>query len=285
MRLIGRAKKISELTLKDFKNYDVITSVHAFYGSSDEEFVGLNRILATLYRRTHWDKPWFLMVREAANFIYSRIKLTKNQHIAKADFIYLLREARHMGYAVGVDTVRWTAIDIEIRDVSDYTFIKSVGRKGLPRDLRFVYRYINPYSMMRMKPNQFVLVTDSGSIGVGIFDYPPWHKEEKEDLVRQFGIQIKYGEVPDYGNERRNTVSDFEHVEISENYDHLRSEAKVAKLMNRSSGTIHNHVATHDREVTNQGRCRRCFRARSPLSTHLLRSSSSSSTSQKTKRE
>ena len=254
------AIKISELKFSDIKKYDVVTSVHAFYGSSDEEYIGLNRILDVLYRRTHWENPWFLLVREAANFIYSRIKLTKNQHIAKADFIYLLREARHMGYAVGVDTVRWTAIDIEIRDVSDYTFLKSVGRKGLPRDLRFIYRYINPYSMMRMKPNIFVLVTDSGSIGVGASDYPYWHKEEKEDLMRELGIGIQYGEIPDYGNERRNTVSDFEHADIIRKYGELKSMGKVAKALGRSPATIKSHIDFHEREVAKSGRCSRCTR-------------------------
>ena len=249
------SKKLSELTFSDFEDYDVITSVHAFYANSNEEFVGLNKILGLLYRRTHWNYPWFLLVREAANFIYSRIKLTKNQHIAKADFVYLLREARHMGYAVGVDTIRWTAVDVEIRDVSDYTFLKSVGRKGLPKDLRFIYRYINPYSMMRMKPSQFVLLTDSGSIGIGMSDYPPWHKEEKEDLVRKLGIEISYGDVPDYGNPRRNTVSDFEHKQIIEKYKELQSMAKVAKLFGRSTKTIKDHIDAH-----NDGVCLRCAR-------------------------
>lgn len=262
--------KISELKASDFKKYDVVTSVHAFYSTPEEEFVGLNRILDTLYRRTHWDQPWFLMVREAANFIYSRIKLTKNQYLAKADFIYLLREARHMGYAVGVDTIRWTAIDVEIRDVSDYTFIKSVGRKGLPPDLRFIYRYINPYDMMRMQPNQFVLVTDSGSIGVGTFKYPFWHKEEKEDLREKLKIEIDYGEVPNYGVERRNTVSDFEHEHIIEKYSQERSEKKVAVLVGRSSGTIHNHVVDHNEDIKGKGECRRCARIKSSFAQHLL---------------
>lgn len=249
------SKKISELSFSDLLDYDVITSVHAFYGNADEEFIGLNRILEVIYRRTHWDYPWFLLVREAANFIYSRIKLSKNQHVAKADFIYLLREARHMGFAVGVDTIRWTAVDVEIRDVSDYTFIKSVGRKGLPPDIRFIYRYINPYSMMRMKPNQFILITDSGSIGVGGFDYPPWHKEEKEDLIRKFNIEIEYGSIPDYGNPRSKRVSDFEHKRIIDLYEELHSMAKVAERLGRSTKTIKDHIDAH-----NEGNCPRCAR-------------------------
>lgn len=87
----------------------------------------------------------FLMVREASNFIYARVQISKFQHVAKADFLYLLREGRHMGLGIGVDTIRWTSIDKEVRDVSDYTYIKRVGTQGLPHDLRFVYSWMHAY--------------------------------------------------------------------------------------------------------------------------------------------
>ena len=249
-------KKISELTLKDFNDYDVALTVHSFFNNLREEFIGLNKILDILYQCTHWNEPWALVIREAANFIYSRITLGKNQFEAKAEFIYLLREGRHMGYPVGVDTIRWTSIDIEIRDVSDYIFIKSIGRKGLPPELRFVYRYINPFSLMRMAPDKFLIITDTGAIGVGSFDFPYWHKKEKEDLLRQFNIEIEYGEVPNYGNPRRNTVSDFEHDNLMTIYEREKSCAKVAKLTGRSAQTINTHYRMH----TQEGGCPICRR-------------------------
>jgi hypothetical protein len=93
-------RKASELTLKDIHDHRIIVSSSPFYGSLDEEFRALNRVIYdVLYHRTTWARVWFLMVREASNFIYSRIKITKNQPIAKADFIYLLREARHSARA------------------------------------------------------------------------------------------------------------------------------------------------------------------------------------------
>lgn len=254
-------KKFMDLKPSDFNDYQVITSVHGFYGKSDEEFIGLNHILDVLYHRTHWTEPWYLLVREAANFIYSRIKLNQNQLIAKADFIYLLREARHMGYAVGVDTIRWTAIDVEVRDVSDYTFLKSVGRKGLPYDLHFVYRYINPYSMMNTKKNQFVLVTDTGSIGLGRFGYPYWHKVEKEDLFQKLNIQVEPTEVPNYGEgsaHGRPTVSDFEHAEMLKRRKAGATIEKIAEDLHRSSSTVATHVEEHNKYP--EGECPRCRR-------------------------
>lgn len=255
--------KISQLRLSDFKEYRIILTASCFFSSLDEHFHGLNQLIDTLYKRTHWKQPWFLMIREAANFIYSRVKLVKNQTIAKADFIYLLREARHMGYAVGVDTVRWTAIDIEIRDAADYIFLKRVGVQGLPYDLHWLYKYIDPYSMMGPKPETFVLVSNRGPIAIGKFGYPPWHKEEKENIARELGIKIEYGEVPDYGEPNLHTVSDFEHANIIEKRGNEISMEKIAKALHRSKSTIKGHVDKHNEGIKERGYCIRCRRVKS----------------------
>jgi len=49
---------------------------------------------------------------------------------------------------------------------------------------------------MNPKPHQFVLLSNRGPIAVGIFDKPPWHKKEKENLFKELDIQIKYGSTP-----------------------------------------------------------------------------------------
>lgn len=138
------AKSVSEVKLSDFEKYRVVLSCSAFHSGVEAEFQAMNQIVLTLYRRTHWEHLWFLMIREASNFIYSRLKISPNQTIAKADFLYLLREARHMGYPTGVDTLRWTGMDADARGIADYLFIKRVGVTGLPKELHFLYAYINP---------------------------------------------------------------------------------------------------------------------------------------------
>ncbi len=60
-----------------------------------------------------------------------------------------------MGYGVGVDTIRWTSIDREVRDVADFIMIERVGTKGLPYDLRLVYSYIRPSALMNPPPGLF----------------------------------------------------------------------------------------------------------------------------------
>jgi hypothetical protein len=259
------AKSINELALSDFEKYKVILSCSAFHSGVEAEFHGMNKIIVELYRRTHWEKPWFLMVREASNFIYSRLKISPNQTIAKADFLYLLREARHMGYGTGVDTIRWTGVDADVRGVADYIFIKRVGVTGLPKDLHFLYRYIHPPSFMNPKPRIFTLISSRGPLALGTFDYPWWHKTEKEDILNLLDIKIDMGDTPDYGDEARHTVSDFEHLRLVALYSELRSMQKVAKTLSRSPSTVNKQITEHDDEVKKSGYCSACKRVRGAL--------------------
>ncbi|MCJ7633777.1 hypothetical protein MUP77_15495, partial [Candidatus Bathyarchaeota archaeon] len=72
-----------------------------------------------LYKRMHYKRLVFLVCREAANFYYSRLNVSDSQIFAKSQMIYLIREARHMGLALGLDSIRYYAIDIDIRNLSD----------------------------------------------------------------------------------------------------------------------------------------------------------------------
>ncbi len=247
---------------RDFKDYKVILAVSAFFGDMNEEFECLNKVVDSLYYRTHWREPWIVMIREAGNFIYSRIKMVKNQTIAKNEFVYLLREARHCGYAIGADTLRWTSIDKEIRDVSDYIFLKRLGIMGLPRDLRWVYRYVQPMAFSNPKPSEFICVSSRGPLGAGRFSKPFWHKDEKEDILNLLKLKPEYGDIPDYGDEARNTVSDFEHADIIRKYVELKGMVKVGKALGRSPATVLKHIQDHKKQVGDRGYCIKCKRVK-----------------------
>lgn len=262
-------KHLSKVTLSDFRNYHVIIAVSAFFSQLKEEHHFIQTISDKLWHRTHWTKPWCLCIREAANLIYSRISLKDNQAQAKAHFLYTLREARHSGFACTCDAIRFRAVDIDLRSVADYTFFKSVGVYGLPRELRFIYRYIEPYSIMRMPVDRFILLTRRGTIAIGDFEYAKWHKTEKENLLREFDIQIDYGDMINYADDARKRVSDFEHLRIvtirhdeGENGKPLGMD-KVAKLLKRSRRTIYVQITDHNESIQTSGVCAKCKRTRS----------------------
>ena len=50
-----------------------------------------------------------------------------------------------MGFAMSIDTLKFTSIDSDIRNVTDYLILKSQGVTGLPDDLSFLYGFIEPH--------------------------------------------------------------------------------------------------------------------------------------------
>jgi len=257
-------KHFNDVKLSDFRKYKVVLTVSAFYPNISEEFMAIRELTNLLRLRTHWKEPWFLGIREAANLLYSRISLGGDQTRAKAYFVYMLREMRHHGYAICADALRSLSIDVDVRSAAHYTIIKNVGIKGLPYELRFVYKYFEPLSLMKMKPETYIVLSRRGSIGIGKFEYPWWHKTEKEDIINLLGIKISHGEPIDYGKAKHH-VDDFEHAAIIENYLKLGSQAKVAKTHQRSSRTIYNEITKHNHDIEIKGSCNRCKCIQSPF--------------------
>lgn len=261
--------QVNKLTLADFEKHEVILTTHAFYNTNHEYFQALQQITSLLWdKRTYWTEPWCVVIREAANMIYSRLQIVKDSNMAKADFIQMLREARHSGLAVCVDTLRWTSLDKEIRDVSDYVFFKRLGSIGLPKDLSFMYKFVNPLSMMKLKPNVFVTLTSQGNIGFGRFDYPTWHKEEKENILLKLNVDIEYDGV---SKEQGFNVSILEHVKIMENYKETESMGNTAAQLNRSKSTISEQVRLHNENIEEVGYCLECRKAKSLLDQEVFK--------------
>jgi len=176
-------KAASKLKLRDFDAYDFIISASPLYLSPDDEFINAAQITDRVYKRLSWKRYVYGIVREAANLYYSRLKVSDNQIFAKSQMVYLIREARHVGLALGLDSVRYYAIDIDIRNLSDYIILKSQGLFGLTKDLNWLYSIFEPYIIRNMPAKHFLVVSRRGAIGVGEFKELSWHKKERENIA------------------------------------------------------------------------------------------------------
>lgn len=261
-------KLADQATLQDFDNNDIVISSSPFFLGIDQEFNYAARLTDLLYKRMSYKRLVYLVCREAANFYYSRLKVSDNQIYAESQMVYLIREARHMGIALGLDSTRFFSIDIDIRHLTDYLLLKSQGVQGLSKDLKWLYSYIGPALIRNMKPNRFVVVARNGAIGLGVFPEVSWHKREREDILREVNIKVEYGEVLKEGEfkGRWKTLSDKEHAQLIELYvtENLGMQT-VAKRMSRSSKTISDHLHSHDRAVQRCGFCASCKRVNSKL--------------------
>jgi hypothetical protein len=191
--------------------------------------------------------------------------VNKDQLAAKAEAVYLIRESRHMGSALGLDSLKYTSIDIDMRMLTDFQIIKSLGRFGLPDDLKWLYSFVRPEFIRKMGKGEFVIITNSGAIGIGVFSPLSWHKQEGEHILRAVGVKVEYGEVPVTSQDRRTytTISNDEHVEIMALYlDSKQSMAKIEKQKSRSRSTIKNQIDEHNEAITRSGFCPKCQRVR-----------------------
>jgi len=184
-------KSWDKLTLSEFEKYRIIISASPLYIDRNEEFRAVNRILDILFTRLGWRRYIYILVREAANLIYSRFKHKENQLLAKAECVYLIRESRHHGLAMGLDTQKFTSVDVDLRILLDYLIIKTQGAIGLPRDLWWVYSWIKPEWLQWAKPQYFAIISRRGSIGIGLFEMPSWHKRPRENLLKALGIKVE----------------------------------------------------------------------------------------------
>lgn len=180
--------------LEDLKKGDIFISASPLYTSMDNEFEAVNRIFDKLWNRTYWNTPIFIVIREAANLLYSRIKVRKNQTMAKAELTYMLRESRHSGLALGLDSTKHTSIDVDVRKLTDFLVLKNLGMYGLPKDLHWIYSVFDPNELQKLNPKEFALVTKEGAMGLGTSDLPRWHKREGEHILRKVGVNPKYYE-------------------------------------------------------------------------------------------
>ena len=127
--------------------------------------------------------------------MYSRLQVVKDTQKAKSQTIEFLRQSRHIGVAVGVDTIRYTGVDTELRGVIDYIFIKGTGIEGLPKDyLRWVYSYIKPRAIDTLHPQYAIVISKQRPMAIFKIEYPWWHKEEKEDILETLDIGIEYNQ-------------------------------------------------------------------------------------------
>lgn len=263
----AEVKNAVDLKLSDLDKFKVIISCSAFYSRIEEEWYTITKLMNKLWHRSHWKHPNCLLMREASNLIYARLSLGETQYLAKSYLIYVIREMRHCGFAVALDTIRWYGIDIDIRTIADYTFIKAQGIEGLPASLRFLYRYFRPFGIARTPVHAFAIVSRKAPLGFGTSTLPYWHKLEREDLLEQFDIRIDYRELPHEPQGKMAKVGDYEHLRIVKARMTLKGKKdktigmeELAVRLGRSSATVFKHITMHNNMVHAVGECDRCNR-------------------------
>ena len=263
------SKPTSKCTVEDIDHYDIIISASPLYSSIDVEYSQINRLVDEVYGRLVWERPLYLLIREAANLLYSRLKVSQDQTLAKAQLTYFTREARHCGFSLGLDTQKLSSIDIDIRVTLDYIFFKSLDIYGLPQDLRWLYKVYKPSALQRMPTNMFIMLTGMGSHGVGSFPYHEWHKRAGEDILKSVGVEVSHGEILVESKPSR-VIGDLQHVRIVKMRVDGYNFREIAETEEISRGSSWAHIHAHNDEVAKKGECTKCKRAKSEYATIII---------------
>lgn len=259
-------RTIDQVSLGDFEKYDIVISARPLFQNREAEYYSIGRLSQKLYTRFYWNRLIFGLVREASSLWFSRMMLSGTQSDMKTESAYVLRESRHVGLGLALDSLRWTGIDRDFRAHLDMTFIKACGIEGLADEMRFLYSFFSPLWVRAMKPYQFIVVSRKGPLGAGWLEFHDWHKKEGENMLKQLDIKIEVGEELKLAEDRgtHKTVSDLEHVEFIDEYFNGKGMRTIALSKGRSSRTILEHVHSHNASVERSGFCASCKRAGSP---------------------
>lgn len=256
-------KTIDEFKIDDIYSYRIIINSTLMYADFESYLDSINIILQTIHgSRRYWRKPIYAIIREAQNIVYARLRKTGDQTQAKAQTAYLLRESRHVGMATGIDTIRLTSVDIEIRALADLLIIKNMGLFSLPKDIFFLYSYLDPFFFRFMQPQDFVVLSKEGCIGLGEVKLVDFHKEEKENILGKLDIKISKTIDPLRkidGKLRRKILT---HKKIM---DYLKDNPFTTKkalslILNISTPTVITHINKHNMDIKLKGYCELCSR-------------------------
>ncbi len=272
---------VNKVTLDKVLQYKLVITVPKFYRNPSEEFDSLGRLLRLFWDRDHWDEGDLrvMNLREGINIASSRLSLGEksNQSDAKAQFIYALNQFRHAGFAVNLDCLRLKSVDINVREISDYIWLKHQGIFGLTEDLSFLYKkYDLIRDFMRIPKYGFVVVSIKGGFGHGVFQRPYWHKETHENIMKIVGINAISYDDEEEENRPDSAFTAFDHVEIIKKrlepnkHNKPKGTQDIAKELHISSATAKNHIDYHNRDIQQLGECTRCRQAKFYMSKTLI---------------
>jgi hypothetical protein len=238
--------------------YKIILNVPAFYTTLDEMVLSVRAIAEKLMRRNSWNFPTALIAREAQDIFPSRIRAQKSQELSKGMATYMIREARHSGIAMLLDSLKWKAIDDDIRDAVRFTVIKALGVTGLPDRLRWIYRFFRASFLQRVPVNRFIISDLAGPLGYGTIPFCEWHKTEAENLVQKFNFEIEY---PEAEKVRVNVATAEGHSEVIRLYDQGLTTTKIAGTLGISTFSVYQCLHAHNDYVLRDGQCEKCAEA------------------------
>ena len=152
MRIKSKWRCVQEkdLDLNETKNYQVVLTCPEFFSNKNEMYICLMNIVTRLRKRTIFppkNSINFLLVREASELISSQMRASNkriNQQEAMEEILTLVKQAFHANLAIGIDSLRPATININMRQIANFTYIKTMGKLDISKEYSWIMKRIIP---------------------------------------------------------------------------------------------------------------------------------------------
>ena len=195
--------RMSELDPTNNSGDKLFITCKKFYSSEQEHYESLFAFTDLVSQRDQWDRIDVIFIREAQQYISSRMKTNqaRTQKEAAEKFIEFHNEAFHSGMTCTIDSQREVEVSKNLRELGTFTYYKNMGAMEIPRKIWWIAhpRLANfDLDQLRMiDESQFLLMTNKNCVGLGSFDEPPWHIERGAGLMNKLGISISSSDGKD----------------------------------------------------------------------------------------
>lgn len=200
----------------------------------------------------------FLLVREARNLLTSQLRAgkAKTMAIAEEATIDLIQEAYHANLALGIDTLRPNTLNINMREISNFVYIKKMGRLAVPREFWWIMRKIEPTFFRNMHVRDYIFFSDSNNIAVKSFDEPFWHHIRGKDILKRHNIIVESANSPEpVLLDSRRKVTEEGHRKIVELRKTGMSQLKIGLELDP---IVTRYTVMKELGLHNAGKCQVC---------------------------
>ena len=219
-----------------------------FYKTESQQFGQLLRFTKRAQERDDFNRIDLMFIREAQKYISSQTKSNqaRNKKEAGENFTDFNEGMVHHGFAIILDAQRQMEISKSVRELTKFWYLKNMGRMEIPSEIHWIYSDntvdFDLNSLRHLEPDQFLILTDHNSIGLGTFEMPDWHIHRGSGLLHSLGI---HPVDKDTGRE-----INVEEEEEAEGLDH----SKKANAPNNGPESVTQGRSTIDFSLTAQQR-------------------------------
>jgi len=238
--------------------------------SSEASYLkAMKKIIQNLWSSDEWERPRWLLVREAQILLSSISRTTgsREQRESSDALQQLNSEARHHGLGIFLDSQREIEVSRSLRQISDVLVIKRLGEWiDFPEDMKFIFNEVEPAAFRYCPTSKAYVFTASGQLAFVDVGLVPFHHKRGKSIMSLLDISVEFDEdaeraqeVPEEEIDGRVAVNQSIHREIIRMRDAEGSSFdSIALRLGVASSTVKSHYKRHYFNLKNNLPCPNC---------------------------